>query len=320
MALTWDDVTSKTNKFIVPRNVDNVYKSSPVLTRLRTRNMEKFEGGTSIKHPIMYAALKGGAFTRGGSFDTSYVQTDTAMEVNIKNYYVNITLFGTDNVLNRGPEAAMSYVESKMVNAAGRMAQLLGTDMWLDGQGTNSTVISLDGFQAAIDDGSNFASYANITRSDIATGENVGINSYYASVATLSLGAVQTAYGSAWFGNEHVDLIATTQAVWDIFWNKIQPQQRFFETDTDVGKIGFQALRWNGASVTVDQYMPSGNMYGMNTKYIQFWISTLPLFQFGFTGWKEAQNTIDVSGQYLFAGNLLVVAPRLMFHIANITG
>jgi len=46
--LTYDDISSKTNKFIVPRLVDNVYKSSPVLTRLRTNNMERFEGGTTI--------------------------------------------------------------------------------------------------------------------------------------------------------------------------------------------------------------------------------------------------------------------------------
>jgi len=53
--------------------VDNVYKSSPLLTRLRTNNMERFEGGVTIRHPIMYAELKGGAFTRGGTFDISYV-------------------------------------------------------------------------------------------------------------------------------------------------------------------------------------------------------------------------------------------------------
>jgi len=268
----------------------------------------------------MYAELKGGAFTRGATFDTSYVQTDTALEILVKYYYVNCTLFGTDNVLNRGPEAAMSLVESKMVNAAGKMAKLLGTDLFLDGQGTSSSVIQLDGFTAAIDDGSNFANYANIVRSDIATGANNGINAYYASVATLGLKDVQTAYGATWFGNEHVDLIVTTQTVWDIFWNKLQPQQRFNEESSDVVKAGFQAIRYNGASLTVDQYAPSGFMFGLNTKYIQFWISTLPKYQFGFTGWKEAQNTDDVAGQYLFAGNFLNVAPRLMFKLANITG
>jgi len=268
----------------------------------------------------MYAELKGGPFTRGATFDISYVQTDTALEVNVKNYYVSATLFGTDNVLNRGPEAAMSYVESKLVNAAGKMAKLLGTDLFLDGQGTNSQVISLDGLQSALDDGTTYTTYGGITRTDIASGDNVGINGYVTTLATLSLAGVQTAYGSTWFGNEHIDLMPCTQPIWDILWNKIQPQQRFMESDTDVAKIGFQALRYNGASLVVDQYAPTGVLWFLNTKYIQFWISTLPKYQFGFTGWKEAQNTDDVAGQYLFAGNLLVVAPRLMGQINGITG
>ena len=46
----------------------------------------------------------------------------------------------------------------------------------------------------------------------------------------------------------------------------------------------------------------------------------MPKYQFGFTGWKEAQNTDDVSGQYLFGGNLLNVGPRYMFKLGGITG
>ncbi len=214
----------------------------------------------------------------------------------------------------------MSYVESKLVNAAGKMAKLLGTDVFLDGQGTNSPIINLDGFQSAIDDGGTYTTYGGITRTDIATGDNVGINSYVATATTLALSNVQTAFGGCWFGNEHIDLMPCTQTIWDVLWNKIQPQQRFMESDTDVAKIGFQAMRFNGASLVVDQYAPSGVLWLLNTKYIQFWISTLPKYQFGFTGWKEAQNTDDVAGQYLFGGNMLVVAPRLMGQINGITG
>src|SRR6266404_4663777 len=92
MALTYDDLTSKTNKFIVPRMVDEVYKSSPLFTRLRSKNMERFEGGTSIRHPIMYAKLKGGPFTRGASFDTSYVFSERkwTLAENIVNYVFSI--------------------------------------------------------------------------------------------------------------------------------------------------------------------------------------------------------------------------------------
>ena len=167
----------------------------------------------------------------------------------------------------------MSYVESKM-------AKLLGTDLWLDGQGTNSTAIAVDGMQAAIDDGVLYPSYGGITRSDIATGDNVGINSYVLNVAgKLSLSQVETAFGSCWFGSEHPDLLAMTQPIWDVLWNKIQPQQRFEEKDTDVAKIGFRAMRFNGSSAVVDQYLGSGYLYMFNTKYIQFWITTYPKYQ-----------------------------------------
>jgi len=318
--LTFDDISSVTNGKIVPTLVDVIYKSSPVFTRLRTRNKEDFEGGTTIRQPIMYAQLKGGFFARGGSFDTSYVETDTALQFNVKYAYINATLFGTDNVLNRGPEAAMSYVEAKMVNAAGAMAQVLATNLYLDGQGTLSSPLAFDGFAAAIDDGTNYTQYGGITRSDIATGANQGINAYYnGSNTTFALPQLQTAYGASWFGAEHVDLIVTTQPLWDSIWGKIQPQQRFLEESSDVAKIGFQSLKFNGSSVVVDQYAPAGKIWGLNTNYIKFYMSTLPLWQFGFTGWKEAQNSVDVAGQYCYAGNMVVDASRLMFQLSGYT-
>jgi hypothetical protein len=321
MALTWDDITGKVNKHIVPRLVDNVYKSSPFFTRLRTRNAEKFEGGTTIRHPIAYAELNGGAFQRGGTFNITYVQTDTALEVNPKFYYVNVSLFGTDNVLARGPDAAMNYVESKMVNASGKMAKLLGTDIFLDGTGVLSSTINLDGLIQALDNGNTFASYGGITRSDLGVANgtnNQGINAYRATLNPFTMKGLQTAYGAAWFGNEHVDLIVTSQTIWDMIWNKVLPQQRFLEESSDVAKIGFQSLRWNGTSITVDQYAPAGYIFGVNSKYIQFWLSTLAKYQFGFTGFKESQNTDDVAGQYLFSGNLLLPAPRLNFVLAGV--
>jgi hypothetical protein len=75
--LTWDDITGKVQRHIVPRLIDVVYKSSPVFTRIRTKCAERFEGGTKISQPIAYAELNGDAYKRGGQFKTEYVQTDT---------------------------------------------------------------------------------------------------------------------------------------------------------------------------------------------------------------------------------------------------
>lgn len=316
--LTWNDVTGKTNDHIVPYLTDNVFKNSPVLTRVKNKRRFGFPGGLTIRHNIMYAPLKGGFFQRGQAFDTSAVQTDTALQFNLKYAYVNVTIYGVDQVLNRGSEAAMSFVGSKMINASGTMAQILATSLYGDGQGVKNSTLELDGFNAAINIPANYAQYGGITRTDIATAANTGINAYYAAPAAFSLGAVQTAFGAAWFGQEKPDMLPTTQPVWDAFWNKLQPQQRFNDETSDV-HVGFRSFFWNGAQVVVDQYLSilGGNftMFGLNTNYIYLYLSDVPKYQFGFTGWKEAQNTDDVAGQYMFGGNLVIAAPRLMFQL-----
>jgi len=55
-------------------------------------------------------------------------------------------------------------------------------------------------------------------------------------------------------------------------------------------------LQYNGAQVVVDEYAPADVLWFLNMKYIQFRISTMRKYQFGFAGWKEAQNTDDVAG------------------------
>ena len=320
--LTWNDVTGKTNDHITPFLTDNVFKNSPPLTRLKNKRRFDFPGGLTIRHNIMYAPLKGGSFQRGQAFDTSAVNTDTALQFNIKYYYVNVTIYGVDQVLNRGTEAAMSFVGSKMINASGTMAQLLATDLYGDGgangAGSLSSTLALDGAAEAVNVPANYPTYGGITRTDIASTANTGINSYQAAPTAFSLSAVQTAFGAAWFGQEKPDMIVTTQPVWDAFWNKLQPQQRFNDETSDV-HVGFRSFFWNGAQVVVDQYLSvlggPYQMYGFNTNYIYMYVSDVPKYQFGFTGWKEAQNTDDVAGQYLFGGNLVFAAPRLMFNL-----
>lgn len=355
MALAYSDLTAFTNKWIVPKTTDVIFKRSPLFARMMSKQRMKFAGGLFIQRPIIYAELNGDWFSRGDTLSTAYVPTDTAFNVNIKSSYVTIALWGLDDVLNRGPEAAFSIVESKFANASMKMAKLITTALYQDGQsavaapftGALSGTKSLDGLLAWVDDGNTSGSYSSatdltksflsvggITRADLFSvaptftsaitpisavqGANAYVNRAWSSFLLPDL---NTAYGAAWFGPDYPDLIMTTQTGYNKIWNSLQPQQRYYASDSDIAKCGFNAFRFNMSEVSVDKYLPTdgtnGLLFGLNTNYLEFYISDNRKFQFGFTGFKEAQGSIDVAGQFVFAGNLVLPNPRTQFKMVG---
>ena len=72
-----------------------------------------------------------------------------------------------DAITTRGPDEAVKYLTTKFINASGKMAKLLSQAMFRDGTGVVSSPIDLDGLLSAIDNGSAYASYGGITRSEL---------------------------------------------------------------------------------------------------------------------------------------------------------
>jgi hypothetical protein len=323
MPLSYNDISAVTVNYISSDFIDNYYKVSPTFVKVwKSGSMSKpFTGGNQIQVPFQFAPLKAGPFAPGGTFDISYVETQTAMVFNLKYSYSNVTVRGTDLPLNRGAAAVMNFLEPKVVNAEQALAQSLITQFFADGQGTVTPLIALDGILAGYDDGTNYPSYGGITRSAIGTGASQGINGYYFSNSStnwpFSLQQLQIAYGQATFGPDQPNFIATTQSIYNSFWAKMLPMQRTNEVDPDLQSAGFRSFRFNGMSVVVDQYVPAGYIFGMNTDYIDAYVSDDPRFSFGFTGFKELPNSVDMAGQTLFGGNVVVTASRLGFIMAN---
>lgn len=276
--------------------------------------MERFNGGTQIQRPIIVGELNGDAVGRGEAMNIDFVTTDTALINDMKLYYVSIALYGFDSMKNDGPLAIFSQVETKFVNASMKMAKLLATNMYLDATATSGRTKQLNGFAEWIDDGTLFPSVGGINRSDVTpVGTVGGLNAYTATLTSFQLQAVNVAYGAAWFGADHPDLIPVTQNGWNLVWNALQPSQRYPDPNGDMATTGFQSFRFNAADVVVDKYMPTGTsgvMFLLNTDYIEWYFSTNPKFQFGFTGFKESVNSIDVAGQYLVGSNIVCPNPR----------
>ena len=186
-----------------------------------------------------------------------------------------------------------------------------------------------------------YGSYLTLTRNDanISTSLNSPITATQGQVAgyvngPISYPILEQAYNSVVYGTESPDLMVTTNKGMSLIKLAFHSQQRYEGTSAD---FGFQGIKFNGCTIFQDRYAPGSDVVGaqeaaklgrgtsgsaelsggetlwfLNTKYIRFYVSTDPLFGFGFTGFLPAQDNSRVVGHYKFAGNMTVQAPRLM--------
>lgn len=192
--------------------------------------------------------------------------------------------------------------------------------------------------------GNYYLNYLTLTRNDANIGSSLNSPKTAATYAptgyvagnvagAISYPILEQAYNSVVYGTESPDLLVTTNKGISLIKLAFHAQQRYEGTSAD---FGFQGIKFNGSTIFQDRYAPGGELveaqeaaklgrgtagaaevsgetlWILNTKYLRFYVSTDPLFGFGFTGFLPAQDNSRVVGHYKFAGNLTVQAPRLM--------
>jgi hypothetical protein len=75
-----------------------------------------------------------------------------------------------------------------------------------------------------------------------------------------------TAYNTVSVGNDHPDMILTTQTLFEKYEALLVPSLRF--TDTKTADAGFQNLLYKAAPVAYDVHCPAGVMFFLNSKYL----------------------------------------------------
>ena len=317
MSLQLSDLDAYVVRKVSPYCADIIYASDPLFVRLESQNREPFTGNSRVSEVVLIGELNGGFMGKGESVDIKYVTTEAAIVVDMRMAWVNITLYAFDAMNNDGPEAVFSQVELKFLNASLKMAKILATNMYLNGQATNRQRY-LNGLEEWYDDGTNFPNVGGQLRTDVngtANGTVGGLNAYFATLTSFTLAQVNTAYQNACWGSDHPDIIPVTPNGWSLIWQSLQPSMRYGNTDNDLANVGFQNVKFNAADVVISRYLPTGSspigrMFLLNSKYIHWWFSQVPLFQYGWTGFKGAKDDLDVAGQFLVASNILVPSPR----------
>lgn len=259
MALTWDNVNAITTRKILPKLVDNIFDSNPLLQRAKSKFYEKVDGGSTINQPLNYAQNSAGGWYSGtDTLTTDDTQVITAAEYQWRFLYENITILGTEEVKNSGDSAKLKLAKSKMEIAEKTMKDRLGVGLY--SAGTNAK--SIHGLRVLVGTSNTVGGISQTTYSWWAGQVNT-------TTTTTSLAAMQSRFSACRVDNDKPTVIMTTDALYDIYWGLLQPQQRF--QDSKTASAGFDSLMFNSTPVISDSHCPDNYMYFLNEKYLHLY-------------------------------------------------
>ena len=117
------------------------------------------------------------------------------------------------------------------------------------------------------------------------------------------------------FGNDTPDFIVMPQAVYEFFEAYLQPQERY--TNTKAANVGFSNLTFKSIPTVFDRDAISGNIFLLNSKYLNLCVHRDANIATG--KFIEPENQDAMSAKILFQGNLTINNRRMHGKITGIT-
>lgn len=315
MALTYDQITAITEKYFVPKFVDNVYGSNALLARLaRPDQKEHFDGGEKILAPVISSKPGSGAyFSDFDPLNTSPTDDLTSAEFVIKQLHEPIKISRLQELRNSGKAAQIKLVAAKMSIAELNMKENLALGLFSDGTAATgaSTTKQITGLRAIL---SESASYGGIAVADmaewIATVEDNG-----AVNRALSLNLMQKTWGLVSFDEKKPTVMCANQNIVDVYWGLLQPHQRLMSAE--MSGIGFEnVLTFNGVPVLIDSHQAANTMYFLNEDFLKLYVHSAEDMRFEKITLIEAQAA--TVGRIFWAGNLVCNGRRYQGSLSDL--
>ena len=240
---------------------DNVFNARPLTNHLMENGrLRMVDGGTKIVEPLIYG--ENGTVGPYAGYDTITLTPQegiSAAEFEWRQYAASIAISGIEEAKNNGEAAIINLLEAKIMQAEESMREAFNQMFFSDGTGNSGK--DWLGLAAIVDSA---GTVGGINR---ATAGNEFWRSYEeGSAGALSLADMATAYNTVSVGNDHPDMVLTTQTLFEKYESLLQPQLRY--TDAKTADAGFQNLLFKSAPVTYDVHCQSGTMYFLNSKYL----------------------------------------------------
>lgn len=238
---------------------DNVFTARPLTYHLMSNGrIRMLNGGTKIVEPLIYG--QNSTVKSYSGYDTiSLTPQDgiSAAEYEWKQYAASIAISGIEEAKNNGEQEVINLLEAKIMQAEESLRE--GFNQMFFANGTGNGGKDWNGLGNLVESGN--------TVGGIDSATELWWKSYEENTATtLTLAQMATAYNSVSVGNDHPDMLLTTQTLFEKYESLLQPQLRY--TDTKTADAGFQNLLFKAAPVTYDVHAPVGTMFFINSKYL----------------------------------------------------
>jgi hypothetical protein len=241
---------------------DNIFTARPLTFFLTDKGrLRMVDGGTKIVEPLIYG--QNSTVSSYSGYDTIGLTAQEGMsaaEYDWKQYAASIAISGIEEAKNNGEAAIINLLEAKIMQAEESMKE--GFNQMFFGDGTGNSGKNWNGLANIVESGNTLGGINSATGQD-----NNWWRSYEENTAgALTLAQMSTAYNSVSVGNDHPDMVLTTQTLFEKYESLLQPQLRY--TDAKTADAGFQNLLFKAAPVAYDVHCTSGVMYFLNSKYL----------------------------------------------------
>lgn len=302
---------------LIPKKMyDNITKRSPTFMFLTEQKKQWDSGGDTIRPHIKYTqATNAGSFRGYDTLDITPQQTRTDAEFRLKQLYASIVFNGYEEASSNGELAIFKMGEIAMKDAEDALFNLFATQLFADGTGNGGKDIL--GLAAAVDDGTNVATYAGIDRTT---------NTWWKSQYNGAVGALTDPILTQYFvqasrgGMKNspdfmVAGLTAWQAVNKLISAKYQTHSLVSEKGKMLGRMGFPTLEFMGVPVVYDEYCPAGDLYMLNSETIQWYNK-----KFAQPSEMVKPANMDAKiGQLFTYGELVCTEPRANVHLKGIT-
>lgn len=299
MAITIDSISAITRRYFFPTIVDEITTSMALLKKMKDMGrMKSIDGGTQIYQPVTYARNTSVMNYEGDeTLNVAYNEKKTALVFDWAQKSCAITITGLDSIKNSGAAKVVDHLASETECAKRDMKDSFATGLY--SAGTDSKEI--EGARVFI---STSASYGGLSQST----ESWLQAKVDSTTTALSLGKMQERWEACKEDSDKVNLITTTETLYNSFWSLLQPQQRF--SDSKMASAGFENLMFNSAPVLEDSYCPSSSMYFWNLKHLKLVSSTKRPFPGTMQDFVKPTNQDAKTALILWSGQLICDEPR----------